>query len=105
MKRSQSCGVRVPNPPRRRVRLVWPPKVGQRIHLDTGHPHNSWSAEVRAIVDGDYAVIRRWQKHKGWHRYGIIDSLDVSVWGDDATRGYFVGPLPKRPSDGRSPSP
>lgn len=81
-----------------RKRLVWPPKVGQRIHRDSGHDHTSWSAEVRAVVDDDYAVLKRWRKHKGWHVYEIIDRLDVETWNRErsSTTGFFVGPLPKR---------
>ena len=80
----------------KRSRLVWPPKVGQRIHFDTGHDHNSWSGEVRAVVDDDYAMVKRWRKHKGWFHYFVVDSLDVTVYGDSAEHGYFVGPLPRR---------
>lgn len=82
--------------------LVWPPTVGQRIHRDSGHDNTSWSAEVRAIVDDDYAVIKRWRKHKGWHTYEIIDRFDVEAWNRDKIdrdlpeTGFFEGPLPKR---------
>jgi hypothetical protein len=85
--------------PLRRL-LIWPPKVGTRIHRDSGHDHTSWSGEVRAIVDDDYAVIKRWRKHKGWHTYEIVDRLEVETWNKDRDRnpevGFFEGPLPKR---------
>lgn len=77
--------------------LVWPPKVGERIHLDTGHDHNSWSAEVRAVVDDDYAVVKRWRKHKGWHVYEILDRLHVEVFNKNGeVPMFYFGPLPKR---------
>jgi hypothetical protein len=76
--------------------LVWPPVVGKRICFDTGHEHNSWSGEVRAIVDDDYAVIRRWRKHKGWHTYEILERLNVEIYNEYAPR-YFEGGLRKRP--------
>lgn len=79
-------------------RLVWPPKVGSRVHLNSGHEHNSWSGEVRAVVDEDYAVIKRWLKHKGWHRYEILERLTVETFNrnkDDDRFGFFEGPLPK----------
>lgn len=81
--------------------LTWPPKVGTRICLDTGHEHNSWSAEVRAIVDDDYAVLKRWRSHKGWHTYEIIDRLEVETFNGEHRRGtgramFYVGALPKR---------
>lgn len=86
-----------------RTRLVWPPPVGARVHLDTGHPHNSWSGEVRAVVDDDYAVIKRWLKHKRWHHYEILERLTVDTF--NAPRnvtdnypdfGFWIGPLPRR---------
>lgn len=77
--------------------LVWPPKVGQRICRDTGHLHNSWSAEVRAIVDDDVAVLRRWRKHKGWHTYELLEKLDVEIGNDREGRAmYYEGTLPRR---------
>jgi hypothetical protein len=70
------------------------------VHLDTGFPGNSWSAEVRAVVDGDYAVIKRWRKHKGWFGYFILDRLEVQTWNErkdtEEDKGFFLGPLPKR---------
>lgn len=80
-----------------RQSLVWPPKVGQRIYFDTGHKHNSWSAEVRAIVDDDYAVVKRWRKRKGWHTYEVLDRLGVEAF-NESPRGprYFVGSLPRK---------
>lgn len=87
----------------KRQPLVWPPKVGQRICLDSGHEHTSWSAEVRAIVDDDYAVVKRWRKHKGWHSYEVIDRLQVETFNSDVRKGgramFFVGPLPRRSSN------
>jgi hypothetical protein len=79
--------------------LRWPPKVGQRIHLDTGWAHNSWSGEARAVVDGEVAIIKRWMKHKGYHRYFILDRIEVQVFNRNERESackFFVGPLPRR---------
>lgn len=76
--------------------LVWPPKVGQRISLDTGHEQNSYSVEVRAIVDDDYAVVVRWLPHKRWHRYSILDRLEVETFNREVPPMWFEGPLPRR---------
>jgi hypothetical protein len=65
--------------------LAWPPKVGKRICFDTGHAHNSWSGEVRAVVDDDVAIVRYWRKHKGWHSYRIVEKLDVEIMNDAET--------------------
>jgi hypothetical protein len=82
-----------------RSRLVWPPKVGERIHHDTGWPERSWSAEVRAVVDDRVAVVKRWRKHKGWFVYELVEKLDVEIWNErkdrDPETGYFNGPLPR----------
>ena len=80
----------------KRSPLLWPPKVGARIHFDTGHAHNSWSGEVRAVVDDDYAVVKRWRPHKGWHTYEVLDRLMVEGMNRDGKVWYYVGSLPKR---------
>jgi hypothetical protein len=77
--------------------LTWPPKVGHRICLDSGHEHTSWSAEVRAIVDEDYAVIKRWRAHKGWHVYEVLDRLQVETFNSRQAM-FFEGPLPRTSS-------
>jgi hypothetical protein len=74
--------------------LIWPPKVGERIHFDVGHAHRAWSGEVRAIVDEDVAVVKRWRKHKGWHVYEILERIDVEI-GNEMGPRYFLGPLPR----------
>ena len=78
--------------------LVWPPKVGQRICLDTGYPYNSWSGEVRAIVDRDHAVVRRQRRGKqpGWMFYDLVNRLQVETFNRDRPR-FFVGGLRRRP--------
>lgn len=77
--------------------LVWPPKVGERIHYFVAPTkRHSWSAEVRSIVDDDYMVIRKWSVRTGW-RYEIIDRYWVEV-SNEGTPRFFHGPLPKRKS-------
>lgn len=79
--------------------LVWPPKIGSRICHDTRHEINSWSGEVRAIVDGDYAVVRRWLRRKRYHRYEIVERMFVEAFNATARPAYFEGPLPRRPRE------
>ena len=75
--------------------LTWPPKVGSRFCRDYGPGNqNNYSAEVRAVVDDDYAVVKRWRKHKGWHVYEILDRQTLEVFNRDA-KCFFVGPLPR----------
>ena len=81
----------------KRSPLVWPPKVGQRIHFDVGFPGRAWTGEVRAIVDNDVAVVKRWRPHRGWHTYEILERLDVEIANRELSEPrYFVGPLPRR---------
>lgn len=81
---------------KQRKTLTWPPRVGARICLDTGFASSSWSAEVRAIVDDDFAVVRRWRKHKGWSTYEVLEKLTVDVYNRDrAEPMFFEGPLPR----------
>lgn len=78
--------------------LAWPPVVGQRVCLDLGDRlHGSWSGEVRAIVDDDFAVVKRWRAHKGWYVYEILDRLTVEVWNERGREPrVFVGGLRRR---------
>lgn len=76
--------------------LAWPPVVGQRVCLDLGDGAGSWSGEVRAIVDDDFVVIKRWRAHKGWHVYDILDRLTVETWNEGREPRMFVGGLPRR---------
>lgn len=80
---------------RARKALVWPPVVGQRICLDLGDPvYGSWSGEVRAIVDDDFAVVKRWRPRKGWHVYEILDRITVELWNAEGREPrMFVGGL------------
>lgn len=68
------------------------PAVGMKIHFDPsdGEPNiNAWSGEVRALVDDEFIVVRRWFWHKKyWHYF-----IDHRWWWD--TGKWKVGPLPK----------
>jgi len=65
------------------------PKIGARLHYDTGHASNSWTGTLRAVVDDDQIVIRIWTAHGGWV-YRVYDRW----WWEE---GHFQpGPL-KRP--------
>lgn len=62
-----------------RKKLSWPPEIGKRICRDTGWAHNSWSGEVRAIVDEEYAVVKRWvSRWKSW-RYVIVERWEAEA--------------------------
>jgi hypothetical protein len=37
--------------------VEWPPRLDAHIHLNTGSPLTSWSADVRAVVDGEVMVL------------------------------------------------
>lgn len=78
---------------RKRRRLLWKalpnPKVGSRVHLNTGHDITSWTGIVAAIVDHEWFVIRVWGPRKGW-RYFI-------EWRWSWDKGHLrPGPLPRR---------
>lgn len=81
----------------KRKPLEWPPKVGARICLDTGYGWTSWSGEVRAIVDDDYAVVRKYLQAKSRSVYVILDRIEVEVFNSNERSGvrYFDGPLRK----------
>lgn len=81
--------------------LTWPPRIGTRICLDTGYAHSSWSGEVRAVVDEDFAVIKRWRKHKGRHTYEVLDRLTVETFNRDGVR-FFDGGLRRSTVEARS---
>jgi hypothetical protein len=73
--------------------MTWPPKVGQRMCKDTGFADTSWSGEVRAVVDDEVAIVRRWLRHKQWHRYEVLDRLDFKFSAESEKPIYFAGPL------------
>lgn len=72
--------------------LEWPPKVGARIHLNSGWPHTSWTAEVRAVVDDDVLVLRKTRAGRTW--WDLLDRIGFEVFGrrEGGLRG---GPLPR----------
>ncbi len=70
--------------------VTWPPKVGSRIHHNSGHRSTSWSGEVRAVLEEDEIfVVRKWLKHKGWHRYECLERFEIKIW------KFRTGGLPK----------
>jgi len=84
--------------------VTWPPAVGDRIHYNSGWAHTSWSAEVRAIVDDEVAVIAKWTPRSGRRRYDLLDRIAVGCW-STKTRGdgpgcLWRGPLPKEVTKG-----
>lgn len=65
------------------------PSIGQRVHLDSGHVGTSWSGEVRAIVDDEQIVIRRWKARGRW--------VYFIEWRYSWELGWIKGgPLPRR---------
>ena len=78
--------------------LKWPPRVGARIYYDSGDPETSWSAEVRAIVDGAAAVLL--VSHGGRY-YDVLSRSTFSAWTRDRDAGspgpLRAGPRPRRP--------
>ena len=71
---------------------TWPPKVGQRIHLNSGHARTSWTGVVRAVVDDQVAIIRRYRRNKGWSDYYV----EHRWWFEDPSGGRLrLGPLPR----------
>ena len=87
--------------------VKWPPKVGDRIHYNSGWPHTSWSAEVRAVVDDEVAVILKWTPTSGRARYDLLDSIAVKVWSGPKKSGevgcLWRGSLPKALTDVSDP--
>lgn len=77
--------------------VVWPPRLGARIHWNSGWATTSWTAEVRAIVDDEVAVIWKTVPVYGHSRYELMDRIQVMVSGDYGrpTGGLRYGPLPK----------
>jgi len=37
-------------------RVAWPPRIGARVHYNSGWPQTSWTGEIRAIVDDEVVV-------------------------------------------------
>lgn len=79
--------------------VTWPPTVGGRIHYNSGWSQTSWSAEIRAVVDSEVAVIRKWTPSSGRTRYDLLTRINVMVWardnGDGDRGSLWRGPLPK----------
>lgn len=78
--------------------VTWPPAVGDRIHYNSGWAGTSWSAEVRAVIDDEVAVIAKWKptgKGRSGRRYDLLDRIAVMVWGNPKSGCLWKGPLPK----------
>lgn len=78
-------------------KATWPPKVGERIHHNSGWGHTSWTGEVRAIVDNDVVVLAA--RHPGGKRswyWKLVDRLDFELrTGMGEEYAIRKGPLPK----------
>lgn len=73
-----------------------PKKLPARVHHDTGHVDTSWSGELRAVVDGEQLVIRRWSGNR-WRYF-----IEWRWWWE---KGHWQpGPLPRRKPKGESPT-
>lgn len=71
--------------------VEWPPAVGARIHYNSGWAETSWTAEVRAIVDGEVAVLWQTCPLAGRSNWEFLTRIQVDVWREILR----VGPLPK----------
>lgn len=72
--------------------VKWPPKVGDRIHYNSGWHETSWSAEVRGVIDDKAVIVRRPGKYG--LRYEVFDRTAFGVW--TWSHGPLrMGPLPK----------
>jgi hypothetical protein len=67
-----------------------PKKLPARVHLDTGCAHTSWSGELRAVVDREQLVIRRWRPGHGWRYF-----IECRYGGEQ--EWIKLGPLPRKP--------
>lgn len=75
--------------------VTWPPRVGARIHFNSGWARTSWTAEVRATVDDEVAVILRSRPAMGRHGYSLLGRIEVHVMTSGKEPSLFYGPLPK----------
>jgi hypothetical protein len=78
-------------------RVTWPPRVGERVHYNSGHPRTSWAGEVRAIVD-DRAVVflSSMPAYAGSSSYKIETREYILVYGRGPDSGGLrYGRLPR----------
>lgn len=69
--------------------VTWPPAVGDRVHFNSGCPHTSWTAEVRAVVDDRVVVLWRTVPANGWSSYDVMRRCSFDVF------KVRRGPLPR----------
>lgn len=72
------------------------PEVGDRIKMDFGPQNpNTWKTAgvVRAVVDGEAIVLRRYSAFRG-HYYQLIESIQWTIYGE-----HFVH-TPKKKKSG-----
>jgi hypothetical protein len=77
------------------------PPVGSRVRRDFGPGNpNTWrcAGEVRAVVDGEVMVVRRWMPRARWHRYETVDRIAWDTWKDS----FHVLPPKKAKKGGAS---
>lgn len=75
--------------------VVWPPRVGDRLHVNSGFADSSWEGEARAVVDGKIVVFlcrRRFKSDSMREWYMLEKHGSVRAWGREHLLCY--GPLP-----------
>jgi len=60
--------------------MAWPPAVGARVHYNSGWPHTSWTAEVRGVVDGKVAVLRKTCPAFGKTRWDLLRRFEADIF-------------------------
>ncbi len=75
-------------------RVTWPPRVGARVHYNSGWPRTSWTGEVRGIVDDQVVVyLSSSPAYAGRSSYKLETRLGVEMQSKDGTLRY--GPIPR----------
>lgn len=85
-----------------REAVSWPPRIGERVHYNSGWAHTSWSGEVRAVVDDTVAIVREWWKHKRYYHWRVVHRIEVMVWNErkHEAPNFRYGGLPRGVTDG-----
>ena len=72
--------------------VQWPPRLAARIHFNSGYPHTSWTAEIRAVVDNEVAVLLKVSPaYAGQGHYAQLLRWEV----ENRARPIHYGPLPR----------
>ncbi|HEY2510160.1 MAG TPA: hypothetical protein VGI39_04870 [Polyangiaceae bacterium] len=75
-------------------RVVWPPRVGERVHYNSGWASTSWTGVVRAVVDDEVVVfLSSLPAYAGSRSYKLETKAGVLVFGREGALRY--GPLPR----------